>query len=117
MRLLDLIWAELNTPSDQIGPLARAYQRGAIAAWHMLLGSVVALPMGDAQWLFGGVVATIYWLIKERGDLRRGGRVWDGLEDAVCVYLGTFCGPWWWGPVCLASTGYVFLMGAINDRR
>jgi hypothetical protein len=68
--------------------------------------------MGDQQWLYGLIVAALYWGIKEAGDLRRGGRFWDGLEDAACVYLGTFCGPWWWGVVALAMSGYVMVMGA-----
>ena len=106
------IIAEINTPSGQVGPLSQAYGRGAGAAWHMLLGAVVAIPMGDLKWLYGLGVAVLYWIAKEAGDLRRGGRFWDGIEDAACVYLGTFCGPLWWPIVALASTGYVFVMGA-----
>lgn len=112
MGLLQNMIAELKTPSGQIGPLSQAYGRGAVAAWHMMLGAVAALPMGDLQWLYGLGVALAYWLAKEADDLRRGGGVMDGLEDAACVYLGTFYGPLWWPIVALASTGYVFAMGA-----
>ena len=110
--MINLIWRELNTPSGQIGPLAAAYNRGAQAAWHMLLGAAVAWPMGDHQWIYGLLVAGLYWAAKEAGDLRRGGRFWDGLEDAACVYLGTFAGGAWWGAAALVATGYVFAMGA-----
>lgn len=117
MSLLDLIWQELNTPTGQTGPLSRAYQRGAGAAWHVIFGAAVAWPMGQYQWAFGLAIAVLYWLVKEAGDLRRDGSAWDGLEDAACVYLGTFCGPWWWGAVALVATAYVFVMGAVHDRR
>lgn len=109
---LQLIIAELRTPSGQTGPLGAAYARGAQAAWHMVLGAAVAWPMGNAQWLFGLLVAVAYWLAKERGDLRRGGGFCDGVEDAACVYLGTFAGPVWWGAVALAASGYVMITGA-----
>jgi len=112
MRFIHQMIAELRTPSGQVGPLSQAYGRGAVAAWHMMLGAVAALPMGDLQWLYGLLVALAYWIVKETGDLRRGGDFADGLEDAACVYLGTFCGPLWWPAVALASTGYVFVMGA-----
>ena len=47
--ILSDIIAELRTPSGQSGPLQAAYARGAGAAWHMMLGAAVALPMGQYQ--------------------------------------------------------------------
>ena len=114
MSILSAIIAELRTPSGQSGPLSDAYARGSTAAWHMMLGAAMAWPMGEYQWLFGLLVAVAYWMAKERGDLRRGGRMMDGLEDAACVYIGTFAGPAWWGAVALAASVYVMAMGAMR---
>ena len=42
-------------------------------------------------------LGAVYWLVKERGDLRRGGGVVDGLVDAGFVSLGAlYPGPAWW---------------------
>ena len=62
-------------------------------------------------------MAVAYWLAKERGDLRRGGALWDGMEDAVMICVGTYYGPWWWPLVVLACAGYVMVMGARRDGR
>ena len=83
----------------------------------MMLGAAVALPMGQYQWIFGLAVAVAYWLAKERGDLRRGGALWDGMEDAVMICIGTYYGPWWWPLVVLACAGYVMIMGAVRVDR
>ncbi len=55
-------------------------------------------------------IAVAYWLVKERGDLRRRGAVLDGLEDALMVCLGAFyTGPWWWPAAVLAGAAGVML--------
>ena len=54
-------------------------------------------------------VALAYWLLKERGDLKRGGAVLDGLEDTAMVALGTYYGPVWWPPLMLACGGIVMI--------
>ena len=109
---LDAIWREINTPSGQTGPLDAAYRRAVIGMAHALLGAAFAGLLGwyglGAAYLLG----LAYWLAKERGDLRRGGDVRDGLEDAVMVSLGTFYGPWWWPLVMIGCGGYLMAVEA-----
>ena len=61
---------------------------------------------------FGGAAARLaigiaYWVIKERGDLKRGGSWRDGLVDAGFVMYGALYGPWWWplGVFALVAVG------------
>ena len=49
------------------------------------------------QWLLGVTaaaarlaLAALYWVAKERGDLRRGGALRDGLVDTALVGVGCF---------------------------
>ena len=99
------IWRELVTPSaaDE-GP----YLWMLIAIAHAVVGAALAQIMPGA-WPAAAraLVPLIYWLVKERGDLRRGGRVADGLTDAAFVGLGIFYGEWWWpaGIMSLALIG------------
>ena len=109
------IFAEIETPSNQIGPLHAAYERATQGIGHALLGACAAVLLGGYGLAFGLAVATAYWLIKERGDLRRGGAWADGIEDALLVCIGTYYGPWWWPLVLLAVAGYLMLMGAIRE--
>lgn len=115
--MLRLILAELRTPSNQQGPLHGAYDRAVQGLGHAMLGAAAAGLFGGWGLAFGLAVAVAYWLAKERGDLRRGGALWDGLEDAVMVCVGTYYGPWWWPLVVLACAGYVMVMGAIRVDR
>ena len=115
--MIDLIWRELETPTGQIGPLSRAYNRAMSGLGHAMLGAAAAGVFGGWGLFFGLWVASAYWVAKERGDLRRGGALWDGMEDAVLVCVGTYYGPWWWPLVVLACAGYVMVMGARRDGR
>lgn len=110
--MLDLIWQEINTPSGQSGPLDAAYRRAVIGMAHALLGAAFAGLFGWYGLGAALVMSTAYWLLKERGDLLRGGDVRDGLEDALMVSLGAWYGPWWWPLVMLLCGGYLMAMGA-----
>lgn len=89
---------EIARPSDTPpGPLHAAYERAVVGMAHMALGGALAslLPL---EWAALGAVARLgvmaaYWLAKEAGDLRRGGTLADGIEDAVCVGLGCWIIP------------------------
>jgi hypothetical protein len=83
MAIPDLILAELNTPSGQTGPLSAAYRRAIEGVAHGVLGAAFCAPFGWWGIVAGVAVAAVYWAAKERRDLRRGGRVWDGLEDTA----------------------------------
>lgn len=105
--ILRLIIAELQAPNG--GPLAGPYLRAVTAGGHALLGACFAV---GGYWWAGFAVALVYWLWKERGDLMRGGAVFDGLEDAAMVWLGTFYGPFWWPFLMIACMGYIMAAGA-----
>lgn len=93
-------WAEIDTPSTAAsGPLHAAYERAVVGMAHMALGAALAslLPLEWAVWgaLARLAIVAAYWLAKEAGDLRRGGTLADGLEDAACVGLGCWTfNPW-----------------------
>lgn len=114
--LIGLIWREINTPSGQVGPLSAAWGRMLSAGGHALLGAAAAAPFG--VWGLGGalVAAVAYWLAKERGDLRRGGELWDGAEDALMVGLGFWYGVWWWPALILGAMGYILASAAARAK-
>ena len=112
MTFLDRLWSEINNPNG--GELIQPYTRAVQAGGHAMLGACFAV---GGVWWAGLIVAAIYWLIKERGDLRRGGAVADGLEDAVMVWLGTFYGSLWWPFVIMGCMAYVMVVGAWRALR
>ena len=117
MRFADLIIAEFDTPTGQIGPLDAAYRRAAGGVWHTVLGALLVAPFGLWGLAPAFAIALVYWLAKERGDLRRGGKFWDGVEDAICVSLGAWYGVWWW-PLAICGAGVIILASAaVRVRR
>ena len=110
--MIGAIFAELATPSGQVGPLDLAYRRAVIGIGHAMLGAALVAALPGYGWPLGLALGVLYWLAKERGDLWRGGDIKDGLEDAVMVSLGAWYGPWWWPAVVLACGGYLMAMGA-----
>lgn len=118
MHLFDMMLAELARPSTlPHGPLHRAYERAVIGIGHLVLGAAVGgllwpvAGWGDALLRLGLGVA--YWLIKEAGDLRRGGTVRDGIEDASLVALGLFYAGQWFAPLAaIIIGGYLMFRGA-----
>lgn len=111
-RLLSIfsrLWADLLTPSGYGTP----YTAGTSAVAHGLLGACVA-PFGWWGLSAALSVALAYWLLKERGDLKRGGAVLDGLEDTAMVALGTYYGPVWWPPLMLACGLVVMISRALR---
>jgi len=94
------IWREMMTPSARG---ERPFLSLLIAVAHAVLGA--------ALWpLASGLVAgarlaapALYWLIKERADLKRGGGVRDGMIDAAMVGLGAFYGAGWWPAAILSA--------------
>jgi hypothetical protein len=114
--MIDLIWQELNTPSGQRGPMSAAYARGASGVWHGVLGAAVVAFLGVWGLAAAVPLALVYWLVKEKGDLARGGSILDGLEDAVMVSLGAWYGAVWW-PLMICGCGvYIMAAGAWRAR-
>lgn len=115
MDALRSLWRELVTPS---AASEAPYRWMLIAIAHAVTGAVLA-PAMSALWpaVARGLLPLGYWLIKERGDLRRGGRVADGLVDAAFVGLGGFYGPSWWPLAVLAAAAGGAVIRAIVQER
>lgn len=96
MAFLQDIIAELKRPSTLApGPLHAAYERGVIGMAHGLVGALLAAPAAYlAHGLAPLLVAVLYFVTKEVGDIRRGGTSQDSIEDAAMVGLGAlYSGP------------------------
>lgn len=96
------IWAAILTPSraDEA-----AYDTLVINIAHAVLGAALmtwstrlALTAGAVRLL----LPALYWLIKERRDLRHGGGLRDGLWDTAAVTLGLAYATAWWPTAALA---------------
>lgn len=116
MRFADLIAAELETPTGMVGPLHGAYTRAMSGIGHAVLGAAFAAPFGWHGIIAACLIASLYWVAKESGDLRRGGNLWDGIEDAICVSLGAWYGPWWWPMAVLAAAGIILASAAVRAK-
>lgn len=106
MTLIDRIFRQIETPDSAAVP-SRAYTRAVIAISHAMLGASVCAWLGPYGLALAVPLALVYWLAKERGDLRRGGTVWDGLEDTVMVSLGAWYGAVWWPALVILCAGYI----------
>lgn len=109
--------AELRRPSTlPPGAPHGAYDRMVIGLGHAMVGAALVV----AVWPLSGWglmiarlgLALIYWMAKERGDLKRGGTVADGVEDTALVWLGAWYGPAWWPFAVLAAGLWLFWRGA-----
>lgn len=116
-RMLGVIWAEITTPTGQAGPLSAAYARAMSGVGHAVLGATFCAPLGASGIIMALAVAVIYWTAKERGDLRRGGLMWDGIEDALCVSLGAWYGVIWWPAAVLVAAAIILASAAARKRR
>jgi len=96
---------DLLTPSPGDTP----YHAGIMAIAHAVVGAAFIAPLGWYGLAPGLAVAVAYWLAKEWGDLRRGGAILDGLEDAVMVWLGGWYGASWWPAMVLGAGFYVMV--------
>jgi hypothetical protein len=106
------IWAAIRTPSR---PDEAAYDRLVISLAHAVLGAALAAvmaPLAVAGVVGRALLPTLYWLLKERGDLRRGGGLRDGLWDTTAVALGLAYGAPWWPAAAL-----LLALAAALDRR
>lgn len=87
------IWAAILTPSAPDEP---AYDRLVISAAHAVLGAALATLFQPMTVLAAACLPILYWVIKERRDLRLGGSFRDSLWDTAAVALGLGYGaPWW----------------------
>jgi hypothetical protein len=113
MNILDAMLAELARPSDlPPGPLHKAYERAVVGIGHLVLGAAIAGLLSPAPWACLAL-AGVYFAIKEVGDLRRGGTLRDGVEDAACVGLGLFYAGQWFAPgAAILIGGYLMWRGA-----
>jgi hypothetical protein len=122
---IQVVWRELLRPSTLPNDAtALDYHRGVIGMTHALVGAgLVAIIGADPQgWALAMSlrlgIGAIYYLVKEVGDLRRGGQFWDGAEDALMVTLGSWLwgNPWW--PLVILVVGLALMIsGALRRVR
>ena len=99
MTALRRLLAEILTPTD-----GDPYLWAVIALGHVMLGAMLQSIVGAAGAGLRLALALAYWLSKERGDLRRGGPLRDGLIDSAFVAVGAFYnGDRWW-PIAVMLT-------------
>jgi hypothetical protein len=108
VKVISLIIAELRTP----GSGESVHHRATTAVGHAIVGAALVAPFGAWGLGAGLFLAVAYWWAKERGDLGRGGAVWDGLEDTVMVGLGAWYGAAWWPAVIVLAMGYIMAVAA-----
>ena len=109
---LDVI-RELFTPSNQMGPAARAYLRAVTGVGHTMIGALLVSVFGvdPNLWLQSALAAT-YFLTKEVLDIRRGGGRRDSLEDTGFVFVGTaYTGEWIWPATVLVLGLWTMIKG------
>lgn len=116
MGLVDWVWRQVSEPDSAVVP-SRAYIRAVIAIGHAMVGATAAGLFGLFGLIgWGALVPVIYWLTKERGDLRRGGTILDGLEDTVMVTLGLWYGAPWWPALILGCAAYVLVVATVRGQ-
>ena len=106
------LFEDILTPGSDGSP---AYRRGVIAIAHAMLGAALVWPVAalfGPEWVIaaGGIrvaIAGAYWGLKEAFDLKRGGIMADGIEDAAFVAAGTFYGVEWWPVLMILAGGFV----------
>lgn len=87
------IWTAILTPSAPDEP---AYDRLVISAAHAVLGAALAVLFAPLPVAAALLRPVLYWVLKERRDLRLGGSLRDGLWDTAAVALGLGYGTAWW---------------------
>lgn len=87
------IWAAILTPSAPDEP---AYDRLVISAAHAVLGAALAALFAPLTFAAALLCLALYWVGKERRDMRRGGSFRDSLWDTAAVALGLGYGAAWW---------------------
>lgn len=98
MTALRRLLAELATPED-----GRPYVWATIFLGHAVLGLAIGQALGAEAAGIRALIALVYWLAKERGDLSRGGSLRDGLIDAAAVWAGAYMVELWVAVMVLAT--------------
>ena len=100
MNSVSALWATILTPSarDEDG-----YTWACIFLGHAVLGLAIGQAFGAEAAGSRALLAAVYWLVKERGDLRRGGSLLDGAADALALWAGAYMAERWVAVMVLAT--------------
>ena len=85
MNALRRLLAIIASPTD-----GDSYQWAVIGLGHVMLGAALQGLLGVTAAAARLALAALYWVAKERGDLRRGGALRDGIVDTAFVGVGCF---------------------------
>ncbi len=97
---LSNIIADLATPG-----IGSPYTRGVIFIGHSMVSAALVDALGIAGFIASGAIAIAYAILKERRDIRKGGGIWDSLEDTLAVAMGGFYGALLW-PAYVLGTAF-----------
>ena len=103
---IKLVVKELFVPSEKD---ESPYTALVIGIGHAMVGAAIItmLPanLGAASVIGLTIarftIAIFYWLLKESGDIKRGGNFLDGLKDSAWVLLGGWYGATFWPQLVL----------------
>ena len=99
MNALRRLLAIIAAPTD-----GDSYEWAVIGLGHVMLGAALQGLLGVTAAAARLALAALYWVAKERGDLRRGGALRDGLVDTALVGVGCFyAGPRHWPVMAMAA--------------
>ena len=113
MNALRRLLAEIAQPTD-----GTPYLWAVIGIGHVMLGAALQGLLGASAAAARVALAGAYWLVKERGDLLRGGTIRDGLIDSALVAVGAFySGPRWWPVAVMLTVCFCALLRETNRER
>lgn len=100
---LAAIWREITEPSVAA---EAPYLRLLLAIGHAMLGAAlfeIAPAAGLSAAAARAAIPALYWAVKERADLRRGGSLRDGATDAAFVASAAWAAAPLWHVTVLAA--------------
>lgn len=106
--------SELMTPTNQeiAGPTSKAYRKLVGSVAHGVLGQAAMICLGWlglAFWPAFLLVLGLY-IAKEANDLRKGGDLADGIEDAASTLFAAFYHASGWLPLMILLNGVMIAM-------
>jgi hypothetical protein len=98
--------AFLETIRDLATPgVGNPHHRAMTFVGHSMISAVLVDWLGAAGFAASGIIAAAYAVLKERRDIRKGGGIWDSLEDTLAVAMGGFYGAFMW-PAYVLGTAF-----------
>ncbi len=108
---LSNVIADLATPG-----VGSPHHRAMTFVGHAMVSAALVDWLGIAGFAAAGIVAAVYAL-KERRDIRKGGGIWDSLEDTLAIAMGGFYGTLLWPAYVLGTAFGVMVLSEARRLR